>query len=266
MAFIYSWGGDPNNNNGYVLGATTIEQRDLGAPSGNLNLAGARPIRISNITADYSTNGAWTSIVYQGVVTTGQLFGSSGGVFSFRINTGAGQTNYGRNTAYGWQIWENGSPGFLAALCGQFHWSTVSSPVQSINSVRTGNSVRVTFSQPASDGGAAITHFVIYTTYFDPNTGAWSGWHNPITTAVGDVTFSNLVAGRQYAWLVTSVNVNGESQGAQTATHIIPQTGDRFDGSAFVPMSFMRRMISPTDYATVATGKRFNGSSWVDLS
>jgi hypothetical protein len=96
---------------------------------------------------------------------------------------------------------------------------TIPGPVASMSATASGTSATVVWTAPTSDGGAAITGYMISRDGLDSN---GSGpWGTTVTANTLTFTFTNLVAGSTYTFTVIPINSYGQGN-AVTATATVP--------------------------------------------
>lgn len=129
----------------------------------------------------------------------------------------------------------------------------------SISLSRVSRDVTVTWSAPASNGGSAVTEYLVsYSSDYG------SSYSTPVSTTLLTQAFTNLTAGMTYIFRVQAVNVQGA--GAYVSDNLfVPAGGQRWTGSTFTPTATAKR-FDGTTFVDITTAKRFNGTTWVDLS
>ena len=103
MVDLWQWGGDPNNNSGFISSSGQfVYTPGIAFPEGNLDSMGQHPILVESIATDYQSKGQ-AQFNYRGYVGPGPAtFTEGGGTFEHRaVNTSAGRMNFGRNTTNG---------------------------------------------------------------------------------------------------------------------------------------------------------------------
>jgi hypothetical protein len=129
----------------------------------------------------------------------------------------------------------------------------------SINLSRTGRNVTVTWSAPASNGGSAVTDYLI-----SYSTDGGSSYSTAISAISLSQAFTDLTAGLTYLFRIQAVNIQGA--GAYVSSSIfVPAGGQRWTGTTFTPTATAKR-FDGTTFVDITTAKRFNGTTWVDLS
>lgn len=261
MAFQTEWGGAPNNNNGY-FGYTNayVYTPGLAFPTGNVDSSGLSRVYVEGVGIDYYSGGSGISarILKDGVRATSGWW-NSGGTCQLELFHSSGTTYFGRNTGAGNTVYLSADgTTWAGTLCGYINWSTVPTAVRSLSATRTGRSVSVNFSGPASNGGSGITDYVVQ---YSKDGGAYTGTRYNVD---GSEVFDGLAPG-DYIFRVYARNARGNSAISYTGTITVPAGGKRYDGSAFNVTEIAKR-FDGSNFIDLSTAKRLDGSSWVDLS
>ena len=212
MVTLHTWGGDPNNNSGYILSAGQFAYTDgITMPSGNLDSAGQHPILVESISSDYQSKGR-AEFSYRGYDGPGPYtFTESGGGFRHKaVNTSAGQMNFGRNTANGGTTFDSGGGSWAGGLCGQLAWATVpQAPTLFSVTPQPGGVARVQFGAN-HDGYAPVTGYLIrvatnaqFTDYAD----------YPVDAGSNGIVLIPLQPGKTYWFSVSTRNTVSDSLG-----------------------------------------------------
>jgi len=245
-------GGSPSSGRS-VTGADKIFTPGMFTyPTGNLNLAGSRPV----VQAGLSINGAISGgVTGTGVTTSGEVF----------INSNRSQTFFVGYIGNGFSQFT--SPNvftFSGGFQGTFSWYTVPTAPATITVARTGRNVLVTATASSSDGGESIDGYrAQFRSSVDGVT--WSAWGNLQSLVSFQYTYENLTPALFYEFRVYAINAAGSSAARTSAAVFVPAGGKRWDGSAWVATSLAKRWDGSA-WTDIQTAKRWSGSAWVDLS
>jgi len=144
MAIGVGFGPGGSFNNSWTAAAAIYQY--IGYPTGNLNLAGARPVTIESVSVNGLSGGS------PELQTSGNLY----------ITRTSSQINFSRYTSSGtlYEVSPNGP--WAGSFGGAYYWSTVPTAPQSISapSFNQGTlTLTNTFTGSASDGGQGITSY-----------------------------------------------------------------------------------------------------------
>jgi hypothetical protein len=144
MAIGVGFGPGGSFNNSWTAAAAIYQY--IGYPTGNLNLAGARPVTIESVSVNGLSGGS------PELQTNGNLY----------ITRTSSQINFSRYTSSGtlYEVSPNGP--WAGSFGGAYYWSTVPTAPQSISapSFNQGTlTLTNTFTGSASDGGQGITSY-----------------------------------------------------------------------------------------------------------
>lgn len=245
-------GGSPSSGRS-VTGADKIFTPGMFAyPTGNLNLAGSRPVVQAGLTINGAISGGATGT---GVTTSGEVF----------VNSNRSQTFFVGYIGNGFSQFT--SPNvftFTGGFQGTFSWYTVATAPASITVARTGRNVLVTATASASNGGNAISSY--RAEFRSSSDGVTFGaFGNTQTLSSFQYTYTNLTPALFYEFRVFAVNEAGSSAATVSSALFVPAGGKRWDGSAWVATSLAKRWDG-SEWVDIQTAKRWDGSAWVDLS
>jgi hypothetical protein len=247
----YKWG-DPEVTSGFngPWSNPGVKTNDIPMPSFRLSRNGLRPFYMGGIRRGYASGPASIShgIFYAGVETAGnRKFNNSGGVMAFFIRGSSGTLYFGRDLGMGnTVISENSGFTWPGTLAGEFDFAEVPTAPTNAIALLGADKKTISFTITASinNGGSAISTYLRETSVNGgPYAGSTTAWHD---TFVG-------IPGNSYRFRFWARNGVGDSQDAYTATVVVPKAGGR-------------RMTGPSSSTPITIAKRFNGSSWVDLS
>jgi hypothetical protein len=245
--------GQPFNTNGYngYWPNPGVKTDGIPMPTARLDVLGNRPIFVGTIYRGYAAGPAsiWHGIYYAGVETQGNhQFGGSGGDLTFFIRGSAGTLRFGRDEGAGRSVLsENEAFAWGGTLAGSMDWAQVPT-IPLIPNSQGGQGNRYLFFGPGwsvADNGGSNVHSIIRQMAIDGG-----GWGYDTTNWAG--TFEG-TPGHAYTFRFSAVNSVGYSEWSYTPTYYIPYSGGR-------------RMTGPAASTPLTISKRFNGTSWVDLT
>lgn len=219
-------------------------------PTGNLNLAGSRPVAINSVSPEYATNLSAATVSSDGLV---RLYTNSG--MTFKRNQGAGGVV---TLAYNGSTWSG-------ALTGQFAWSTVPTKPASLSASRTARDVDITAGSSSSDGGQSITGYKVQRSWSADGSTGWSAWEDEQTLVGLAYTYDDLTPGRYYKFRTYAQNANGSSEARESSVLFVPAGGKRKVSGAFQSTTIARRRASGI-MVDLTIAKRRAAGTWVDLS
>lgn len=215
-----------NSNNGSSWWGTTV--------SGNINIGG----NVSGFsrTSGGSASGSWSALVHSYSVTY------SHDANGYRGPVGiSGAFGPGSNVP---------SLSVSGGTYGAIDYVRLPSAPSSVNAVATGPTVVVT-SGEASTPGPTITAYKV--SYRESTNGGvtWGAWTSEVNMTSRAYTYT-LTPGRTYQFRVRAQNTDGFGAYTESGTLFLTAGGKRWTGDNWA--------------LTVAQAKRFNGTSWVDLT
>jgi len=223
-------------------------------PTGNLNLAGSRPVTIEGVTVDGMTGGS-ASVYFDG--TNWYVYVTYSGTRIY----------WTRYLAPGYFVNESAGSGWTdSSMNGTISRSTVPTSPGTPSASRTGRDVTVTASSgSSSDGGATISAYKVQYRSSSDGGSTWSAWGSEQTLSSLAYTYTGLAASLTYQFRVYSNNVRGSSAAATSASVFVPAGGKRYNGSSFISTTIAKRW-SGSAWTDLTIAKRWSGSAWVDLS
>ena len=223
-------------------------------PTGNLNLAGARPVTIESVTVDGMSGG------------TASISADASSYYVY-VTYGGTKLNWTRYLASGYFVGEVGGTGWTdSSMNGIISWSTVPTAPGTPSASRTGRDVVVTASSgSASDGGATISAYKVQYRSSSDGGSTWGAWGSEQTLSGLAYTYTGLTASVTYQFRVYANNVRGSSAAATSASVFVPAGGKRYNGSSFISTTIAKRW-SGSAWTDLTIAKRWSGSAWVDLS
>jgi len=176
---VKSWGGSVTKYEGNTYGPAYPYNTGLPMPSCRTAANGDAPIRVNSVSIDWKSGSGREEIVYDGRAASGvDYFDDSSGTFVFRILRTAGQLFFGRDSSSGTTYWSDG--GSLTGLMpGSFDYDEVPSAPTSLSAAGDDGSVALNWSAPSSNGGSAITGYLVE---WATNSGFTSGKGSKSTT------------------------------------------------------------------------------------
>lgn len=253
MAFSIGFGGGGSPSSGrFFIGASVIYTYAMFTyPTGNLNLAGSRPV----VNGGVSLNGSFSGgITGTGADTSGNVFVTSNGT----------QTNVTGYIGNGFTMVAPGVASFNGGFQGTFFWYTVATAPGSISLSKTGRNVTVTATGSSSNGGENISSYQVqYRTSSDNS--SWGAWGNTQTLSSLSYTYTGLTAALYYQFRVYANNPAGSSAATTSSSLFVSAGGRRWDGSTFTPTTVSKRWDG-SSWVDLTVAKRWSGSAWVDLT
>lgn len=224
-------------------------------PTGNLNLAGSRPVTIEGVTVDGLTAGS-PAVYYNGT-----------NWYVYVTYTGT-RIYWTRYTAPGYFV-DEAPPGTGwtdSSMNGTITWSTVASAPGTPAASRTGRDVTVTASSgSSSNGGSTITSYKVQYRSSSDGGSTWGTWGNEQTLSSLAYTYTGLTASLTYQFRVYANNARGSSAATVSTNVFVPAGGKRYNGSSFISTTTAKRWTGSA-WTDLTTAKRWSGSAWVDLS
>lgn len=262
--------------------STTINSSETQNPGGNTSTVYVS-LTFSAINQGYS--GYSTSFV---LYVGGNLVANAGGPSA--LNTDGSGTDSWTSATYSYTYTHNdngerGSVGTSGTFYGQGGYSPPSTgvggtgttypainydrkpavpaaPTAVVNSDKT---IAVSWSAVSSPAGTA-TYYIQYAAAVGG--GGYGAWSSEVSTTNANYTFSGLGRGVTYKFHVRAANSDGNSgYGADSAGYFLPAGGKIYEAGAFRLTSFGRKLAADgVTWVDLTTGKKYDGTNWIDLS
>jgi hypothetical protein len=134
----------------------------------------------------------------------------------------------------------------------------------SVTANATGPTVVVTSSEASTPGPTITGYFVSYRS--STNGGStWSAWSAEVSMTSRAYTYT-LTPGQTYQFRVRAQNSDGFSPYTESATLFLTAGGKRWTGDNWALTVAQAKRFNGTSWIDLTTAKRFDGATWVNLS
>lgn len=254
------------DNGAYAQGRLTVA-------SGNLNLAGSRPVRVVSVVPTDATGTYVAGIVFGGTlyVAGNTIANCAGGTGASRITkTGGTVVRFKRKTQTGGDLTRFNADGTVgnaevwagSDMVGYYTYFTVPTAPAAISiTSQVGTTVNLSYSNSVSNGGSSITS---YSAQYSSDGG--TTWSSPAQTVSGGTfSFTNLTPGSTYTFRVYANNAAGSSAARVSTSTLIAAYGTLYRAGSFQPIT-TGRLYRNGAWRNITTAKVYRGGEWQNIT